>query len=111
MTAYDPTKHVTAQELRGQGIPIPRQIPDDAYIPQDGWALVTEKFDVIPEGTYKERIALRMTVDFKEPFRDDRHIYWVDPKGNILTEQIEQEDHGRHVRGGSGPGGAVAGPG
>ena len=104
MIKYNPSRHITARDLRKGGIPIPLQIPADAFILRNGWKASTERYDDDPPPQPNgKRLALRMTVEFKEPFRDESgNVYWVDPKGNIQIEQEDTRDHGRHSGEGSG---------
>lgn len=106
MTTYDPDKHVTAAELRNQGIPIPEQIPAEAFVPRDGyrafklWAPLKETGDTGPKGPdaacqdvelppRQEASLLKLRVVFRQPFQLDGSVYLVDPAGNI---RLKKED-------------------
>jgi hypothetical protein len=98
MSGYHPARHITAKELRSQGVPVPRQIPDHAFMRRDGFRLKTVKeTDTALEEARKKlkpgswQRVVQMTMECETPFQDEQNIYHVDPQGNILVEQINEQ--------------------
>lgn len=91
---------VTARQLRMLGIPIPEEIPGEAWIPQDSYRMQTADSRMNPPEVGAGRLLVRMTASFREPFRYQNTRFVVDRQGNIVKEDCDDGD----AREGSQPG-------
>ena len=97
MPEYSEKRHITAAELRAQGIPVPEPIPAHAFVDRDSYSVQKTYGDDLdrdgpqgdPERNPAHRSVLRMVVQFSSPFCDGTYRYDVDSKGNIVRTADE----------------------
>jgi len=75
---YDPKFHITAGELRELGVSMPKNIPDEAWVPRYSMRIDDT---VVEEGDRTDVFNITMTMHFTEPFR------WFQ-----MTVTVEDED-------------------